>query len=85
MPSALKPLETYVKIVQLKAESRYDGWGEQDSSLEVAKLLRQVEVEHKKKTKDQLIKELRDAEDAGDDDAAAKLRAQLLTLIKETA
>ena len=52
---------------------------------EVAKLLRQTEVEHKKKTKDQLIKELRDAEEAGDDEVAAKLRTQLLTLIKETA
>lgn len=85
LPDTLKPIETYVKIVQLKAESRYDGWGEQDSSLEVAKLLRQTEVEHKKKTKDQLIKELRDAEEAGDDEVAAKLRTQLLTLIKETA
>jgi len=84
-PDALKPLETYVKIVQLKAETRYDGWSEQDSSLEVAKLLRQTEVEHKKKTKDQLIKELRDAEEAGDNETATKLRTQLLTLIKETA
>ncbi len=85
LPPALKPIETYVKIVQLKAETRYDGWGEQDSSLEVAKLLRQTEVEHKKKTKDQLIKELRDVEEAGDDEVATRLRTQLLTLIKEIA
>lgn len=85
LADTLKPLETYVRIVQLKAETRYDGWGEQDSSLEVAKLLRQTEVEHKKKTKDQLIKELRDAEEAGNDDAALTLRTQLLKLIKETA
>lgn len=85
LPSALKPIETYVKIVQLKAETRYDGWGEQDSSLEVAKLLRQTEVEHKKKTKDQLIEQLRDAEEAGNDEVAVELRTQLLKLIKETA
>lgn len=85
MPPPLKSIETYVKIVQLKAETRYDGWGEQDSSLEVAKLLRQTEVEHKKKTKDQLIKELRDAEEAGDDEVATRLRTQLFTLIKEIA
>ena len=85
IPATLKPIETYVKIVQLKAETRYDGWSEQDSSLEVAKLLRQTEVEHKKKTKDQLIKELRDAEEAGDNDAATQLRTQLFTLIKEIA
>ncbi|MDQ5932591.1 MAG: primase [Patescibacteria group bacterium] len=85
VPAALKPLETYVKIIQLKAESRYEGWSEQDSSLEVAKLLRQTEVEHKKQTKERLINDLRDAESAGNDQLADDLRAQLYALIKETA
>lgn len=85
VPAALQSIETYVKIVQLKAETRYDGWSEQDSSLEVAKLLRQVQVEHKKKTKDQLILELRDAEARGDDKTADELRTRLYELIKETA
>jgi DNA primase len=85
VPPALRPVETYVKIVQLKAETRYDGWSEQDSSLEVAKLLRQTEVEHKKQTKEQLIEQLRDAEAEGDDRTAAVLREQLHDLIKETA
>jgi DNA primase len=85
LPAALKPLETYVKIVQLKAETRYEGWSEQDSSLEVAKLLRQTEVEHKKQTKAKLINQLREAEEAGDNDVATQLRTELLKLIKETA
>lgn len=85
MPAALKPLETYVRIIQLKAETRYEGWSEQDSSLEVAKLLRQTEVQHKKQTKERLIHELRDVEASGDDVAAERLRAQLYALIKETA
>lgn len=85
MPSALKQIETYVRIVELKAESRYEGWSEQDSSLEVAKLLRHVEVEHKKQTKEQLIQELRQAEEQGDDQVATELRSRLLALIKETA
>lgn len=85
LPAALKPLETYVRIVQLKAETRYEGWSEQDSSLEVAKLLRQTEVEHKKKTKELLITKLRDAEENGDDKVANELRAQLHAIIKETA
>lgn len=85
IPAALKPFETYVKLIQLKAETRYDGWSEQDSSLEVAKLLRQTEVEHKKKTKDRLITELREAEASGDDLTAERLRAELYALIKETA
>lgn len=85
VPDALKPFETYVKIIQLKAESRYEGWSEQDSSLEVAKLLRQTEVEHKKQTKEQLINDLREAESSGDDTAAEQLRTQLYALIKEIA
>ncbi len=85
LPDSLKPLETYVKIIQLKAETRYDGWSEQDSSLEVAKLLRQTEVQHKKQTKDRLINELRVAEAEGNDTVADELRAQLYALIKETA
>jgi len=85
VPTALRPLETYVKIVQLRAETRYEGWSEQDSSLEVAKLLRQTEVEHKKQTKQRLINELRDAEANGDDKVAERLRSELHALIKETA
>ena len=85
VPAELQPLETYVKIIQLKAETRYDGWSEQDSSLEVAKLLRQTEVEHKKQTKTRLINELREVEASGDDAAAGDLRAKLYALIKETA
>ncbi|MBC7512753.1 DNA primase [Candidatus Saccharibacteria bacterium] len=85
IPDALKHLETYVKIIQLKAETRYEGWSEQDSSLEVAKLLRQTELQHKKQTKDRLINELREAESSGDDSTAQDLRSQLYALIKETA
>lgn len=85
IPTDLKPLETYVKIIQLKAESRYEGWSEQDSSLEVAKLLRQTEVQHKKQTKERLITELREAEADGDDSTAERLRSELLAIIKETA
>lgn len=85
IPDALLPLETYVKIVQLKAETRYDGWSEQDSSLEVAKLLRQTEVEHKKQTKERLINELREAEEQDDEALANDLRNRLHALIKETA
>jgi DNA primase len=85
VPGALLALETYVKIVQLRAETRYEGWSEHDSSLEVAKLLRQTEVQHKKQTKDRLIIELRDAESRGDDTASTTLREQLHNLIKEIA
>ncbi len=81
----LQPVATYVKIVELRAETRYDGWSDEDASQEIAKLLRQTEVEHKKKAKQELIERLREAESAGDETLAGQLREQLSTLIKETA
>lgn len=84
-PAQLHQIETYVKIVELRAETRYEGWSEQDMSLEIAKLLRQTLTEHKKQTKQELIEKLRDAEISGDENAAHELRAELSKLIKETA
>lgn len=84
-PKGLHNIDTYVKILLLRAETRYAAWSEQDRYFEAARLLRQVEHEHKKQTRDQLTEQLRDAEAAGDDDAADQLRSQLNTLIKEIA
>lgn len=81
----LQPVATYVKIVELRAETRYDGWSEEEMSLEIAKLLRQTEVENKKRRKNELIDALREAESAGDEALADDLRSQLSQLIKETA
>lgn len=81
----LQPVATYVKIVELRAETRYTGWSDDEVSLEIAKLLRQIEVEHKKQTKQELIDKLRDAEAAGDEERASSLRTELSQLIKETA
>ncbi len=81
----LQPVATYVKIVELRAETRYDGWSDEDVSQEIAKLLRQTEVEHKKQTKHELIQRLREAETVGDDAQADELREQLSKLIKEAA
>ncbi len=83
-PPELKNIENYVKIVELKAESRYVDWTESDLSLEAARLLRQTEVEHRKQTTEQLLQELRIAEAEENDDKANELRAKLHELIKET-
>ncbi len=85
LPKDLQEFESHVKIVELKAETRYDGWSEQDVLLESARLLRQIEIEHKKQKTQQLVDELRIAEEEGDDARAALLRAELSKLIKETA
>lgn len=82
-PKELKDYDTYVKIVLLKADTRYADWSEQDRYFETARLLRQVATEHKKQQKEVLDQELRSAEDEGDDGKAATIRAQIATLIKE--
>lgn len=85
VPPELQEIETYVKIVELKAETRYADWNDADIQQEAARLLRQMEVEHKKLETEKLLEELRDAESGGDDETAAQLRAKLSKLIKETA
>jgi len=84
-PEELREFDTYVKIEGLKAETRYGTWNESDIQIEAARLLRQIEVEHKKEQKDILTEELRRAETDGDDKQAAVLREKLHQLIKETA
>lgn len=83
LPQELQELETYVKIVQLQAETRYGQWSEQDRYLEAAKLVRQVEQEKLKLKKSQLITKLRDAESINDAAVTQALRAELNALIKE--
>jgi DNA primase len=80
----LQSIDTYVKIVELKAESRYESWTEHDRELEAARLLRQVSIEQKRHTKETLLDELRQVEADGDDQRADELRTQLHQLIKET-
>lgn len=82
-PEELKKHDIYVKILLLKADARYADWNDQDRYFETARLIRQVATEHKKKQKDILTEQLRDAETIGDDTKADKIRAVLSKLIKE--
>jgi DNA primase len=82
-PPELQNYDTYVKIVLLKADTRYAEWSDNDRYFETARLLRQVTTEHKKHQKDLLDRQLRDAETKGDEALATKLRAELAMLIKE--
>lgn len=82
-PVSLQSIDTYVKILLLKAETRYGDWDEKDRYFEIAHLLRQLEKEHKKKQKNELTVQLRDAEELGDDSSATKLRTKINQLIKE--
>jgi len=83
IPDHLQNYETYVKILLLKAETRYAEWSSQDRYYETARLLRQVIIQNKKKQKDLLNEELRKAESGADDVRAEDLRKKINHLIKE--
>ena len=84
VPANLQKYESYVKIVLLKADARYGDWKSEDRTSETARLVRQLTTEHKQIQKTQLTDQLRQAEDAGEDDKATHIRQQLNELIKET-
>lgn len=84
-PEKLQNIDTYVKIVLLRADERYMKMDSNDRYYEAARLLRQIEQEHKKQTQAELIDELRIAEESSDEERATELREQLNNLIKEIA
>ena len=84
-PEELQEFDTYVKILLLKAEERYADWNENDRYFEAARLIRQIENEYKKQKQLELVTQLREAEESGDEQAAAQLRVEVNKLIKEIA
>lgn len=82
-PKELQDYDTYVKILLLKADTRYGEWDDKDRYHEAARLVRLTKSEHKQKQKDALMNELRNAEDIGDEAEALRLRQAINELIKE--
>lgn len=82
-PNTLQSIDTYVKIVLLKADARYGLWNDKDRYFEAARLVRQLTTEHKQTQKQSLTDELRQAEENGEDERAREIRQQLNELIKE--
>jgi DNA primase len=82
-PKDLQKYDTYVKILLLKADTRYADWNDQDRFQETARLLRQVITEHKKKEKEDLQQQLRDAETKHDDTLSTELLHKITVLNKE--
>ena len=83
MPESLREIDTYVKVLLLKADARYAAWNAQDRYLEAAKLIRQMQNEKVKAKKRELTRTLREAEEAGDEKKSAALRSALNKIIKE--
>ena len=85
IPENLKNIEEYVKIVQLKFDTRYADWKQDDLPGEMARLVKHVISKHRENKIQQLMSNLRDAETANDESLAQDLRHQLNALIKEKA
>lgn len=84
-PKDLQKYDTYVKIILLRADTRFAQFDSNDRYYETARLVRQIEHEHKKQKQADLINQLRNAERLGDDEQALVLRTELNNLIKEIA
>lgn len=80
LPSELQGIDEYGKVVLLKAEKRYEGWQDNDMRLEIAELLRRCKAEQQKQA---LEKQIRSAEDRGDETEIERLRREHYALIKE--
>ena len=83
VPLDLQKIEQYVKIVQLKSESRYANWEQKSLDEEMARLVRQITIKHRENKKNQLLTQLREAEASGDEALSQNLRQSLNNLIKE--
>lgn len=79
----LKNIETYVKIVIFKAETRYGIVDSSNRLIETANLVRRIKDEQRKQRKALLALELRKAEEAHDEATINALRQELAALIKE--
>ena len=85
LPRPLQKFEQYVKIVQLKSERRYMDWEPEALDSEMARLVKQLIRKHRDTKKQQLLDDLREAEELSDEARARILRQQLNALIKENA
>jgi DNA primase len=83
IPEELQEIDTYVKIVLLKAEARYSALDGQDRLVEAVSLVRQLKRQHKNRQKQRLTEALREAESAHDEAESERLRTALNVLIKE--
>jgi len=83
VPPELQSIETYVKIVQLKAETSYSGLSADARLNQAEHLVGQIKQQHLKTKKVDLTNQLREAEAAGDETKILRLRSELNDLIKE--
>lgn len=85
MPKDLQNIDQYVKIVQLKSDTRYANWDQEQLQAEMARVVKLLVIKQTETKKQRLIDQLRDAETMGDEQKAESLRQAINALIKERA
>lgn len=83
LPDALRKIETYVKVIVLRADEKYKAWSSLERYDETAKLIRLIKNEMKQQIKKGLMAKLRQAENDEDIATMQTLREELNNLIKE--
>lgn len=83
VPEELQEIETYVKIILLKAETRYNTIDGAQRLVEAVSLVNQVKQQHQKRQKLLLTETLREAESVHNESESKRIRAALNALIKE--
>lgn len=83
IPSDLKNLENYVKILLLKGEAQYEGWPAVDRRIEAFSLAQRLHIINMKQVKTDLSEKIRRAEIAGDKELVACLLEEYQSLVKK--
>ena len=83
VPTQLKDIEDYVKIILFKTEELYGDWPVSDRIIESAGLVRRLKEEAKKRHRLGITRKIREAEQSGDQKAKAKLLEEFNQLLKE--
>ena len=76
-------LDTYTKVLLLRAETRYSNWDEAELLSELNRLLELSTLQKLKKQKEQLTQQLKDAEELGNFEKSKTLLAAINDLNKE--
>lgn len=83
LPEDLQPLESYVKILLLKGEEKYNDWNSGDRAIEAMNLSKRMRALDKENTKKQISVQIREAENSGDRTLATELLKRYQDLVKE--
>jgi len=83
IPEDLQDVEDYVKILLFKAEQLYNSFDSNERLRELKDLINKLSHKYQKQQKEELTRQIRIAEDQGDDPTISKLLNQFNELLKK--